>query len=603
MNLRSLFFSGVSLGLSGLHWSAGATETVTATVVTTEAGVGIANNSAVGRTTTGTVATGLAKIESVNEASGAWSAPESKDALDLSKWTLEEKAGQVLMVGFRSFDQVKKLRPGGVVLFSWNMPSVDATRELTRALRAHSTDLKAPLFIATDHEGGTVLRLRKGLTAFPDAAAVGATGDIETAFRVGKAMGHELAALGINMNLAPVLDLGNARSFLENRVWGEAGGPVGTLAMAYVRGLESSRVLAVAKHFPGHGGATGDSHFTLPQVTKTFQALWEEDLEPFRHAVKAGVQAVMTAHVEVPAIDKGPASLSPKFVTTLLREQFGFKGLVLTDDLEMGGVTPLSGTPVEELALRALKAGTDMVMVVWSEKAQEKIRDRVVRAVREGEVTEAWLDERIRRIDRIRKFFAVPPSEEWENPDWRENLRRPEFLALSAGIPQRALRWVAGPRAALSAGFAQAWDKPWVAMLPEASARVWKRIRPQDEIVVYKRRADVEAVQSLERRLKAALSGEKPLVVVTPPRASSSEAVFDLFKKNLGHQGVRGRNSALVLWAHQGSTPVVFKRAPDEVKIGVVSLHSASLASLMVLAETLRGPSALTRVPASRGWN
>jgi len=527
------------------------------------------------------------------------------EPLDLSSWTLEEKAGQVLMVGFRSFEQVKAVRPGGVVLFSWNMPSVDATRDLTKAIREYaSTSMKAPVFIATDHEGGTVLRLRKGLTAFPDAAAVGATGDVETAFRVGKAMGHELASLGINMNLAPVLDLGNARSFLENRVWGDVGGPVGTLTTAYMRGLESSRVLAVAKHFPGHGGSTGDSHFTLPQVNKSFSALWNEDLEPFRRAVKEGVQAVMTAHVEVPAIDRGPASLSSKFVTTLLREQFGFKGLVLTDDLEMGGFTPVSGTPVEELALRALKAGTDIVLVVWSEKTQVKIRDRVVKAVRDGEVSEAWLDEKIRRIDGIRRTFASPAAEEWDNPYWRENLRRSESISLAESIPRRALHWIAGRSDQLLEGFAQSWADSWMVMVPEgASARLWKRLRPQDEILVHRRRADGALVQQITKKLKRTLASKRPLVVVTGPRASSSEDVFKVFRTQLGRRGLQAEDSSLVLWVHQGSKPVEFRLPPEKVKIGLVGLHSASLASLIALTETLRGPAASVRIPASRGWN
>jgi beta-N-acetylhexosaminidase len=529
----------------------------------------------------------------------------SATELDLSGWTLEEKAGQLLMVGFRSFDQVKAIQPGGVVLFSWNMKSVDETRELTRSLREYSaTSMKSPLFVATDHEGGKVLRLRKGLTAFPDAAAVGATGDVETAFRVGKTMGQELASLGINMNLAPVLDLGNARSFLENRVWGESGGPVGTLTTAYMRGLESARVLAVAKHFPGHGGSAGDSHFTLPRVTKSFQSFWNEDLEPFRKAVKEGVQAVMTAHVEVPAIDAGPASLSSKFVTTLLREQFGFQGLVLTDDLEMGGVTPVSGTPVEDLALRSLKAGTDLVLVVWSEKSQRKVRDRIVRAVREGELTEAWLDEKVRRISHIRQGYSTPYGEGWENPFWKENLRRPESITLADSIPERALQWIAGRSDQLSSGFSQAWDSSWMVMVPEGPAvRLWRKLRPADEILSHHRRSDSAAVARLERKLREAIAKRRPVIVVTGPRASSSEDAFRVFRKHLGREGMRSDGTSLVLWVHQGSRPVDFKLAPEDVKIGLVGLHSTSLASLMALTETLRGPAPSSRVPAGRGWN
>ena len=147
-----------------------------------------------------------------------------RDAKLLAKiktWSLEERAGQLLMVGFRSFEQIKKVRPGGVVLFSWSLQDIDQTRKLISTVKSYaSKNLKSPLFVAIDHEGGKVLRLRKGMTFFPDAAAVGAIRDPEMAFKFGEAMGLELASLGIHMNFAPVLDLGNARSFLENRVWG-----------------------------------------------------------------------------------------------------------------------------------------------------------------------------------------------------------------------------------------------------------------------------------------------------------------------------------------------------------------------------------------------
>ena len=192
---------------------------------------------------------------------------------EIKNWTLDEKIGQLFLIGFRSFDQLEKVKPGGVVLFSWSLKDVEGAKELISKINSRNSELnKAPLFVATDHEGGRVVRLRKGLTNFPDALALGATEKKEIAFRVGKIMGLELSSLGFNMNLAPVLDLGNGKSFLENRIWGSDPVKVSEMTTGFIDGLHSSRILAVAKHFPGHGGTSVDSHFDLPVIEKS----WEE---------------------------------------------------------------------------------------------------------------------------------------------------------------------------------------------------------------------------------------------------------------------------------------------------------------------------------------
>ena len=516
--------------------------------------------------------------------------PSSLFAYDLKNWSLEEKAGQLLLVGFRSLDQVEKNHPGGVVLFSWNMKGVESSKQLTTSLKhLASEQLKAPLFIATDHEGGKVLRLRQGLTNYPDAAAVGALKDTYTAFQVGKSMGLELSALGINMNLAPVLDLGNARSFLENRIWSENPHSVGELTSAFIQGLEAARIFPVAKHFPGHGGSIHDSHFALPRIEKSFDRVWKEDLEPFREVIKENVPGIMTAHVEIPAIDSGPASLSKKFIGGILRDKMAFKGLVITDDLEMGGVVARDGTPVEDLAMKALNAGTDMILVVWSQTTQEKIIHRVVQAVKNHEVSMDWLDSKVNRILNLKTNYFTPQGNDEENPYWRNNLRRTDSLNLAKRISQGAIRWQAGDSDEILKQLREKWSDSWTVILPGSIAsKKWADFRSQDKIFVAQRRPDAKANLELQNLLRKARVGANPVVVMTGPRASSSEETFGIVRKELAKVAESKDATKAVLWIHQGFRPVELGRNPASLRVGLLSLYSSSRLSLDALMAYLK---------------
>ena len=510
---------------------------------------------------------------------------------DLSEWSIDEKIGQLLMVGYRSLDQIKRFKPGGIVLFSWSMKTVDQTRQLTDSLRILSkSHMKAPPFIATDHEGGKVLRLRKGLTAFPDAAAVGAIKDPGIARQVGAAMGLELSSLGFNMNLAPVLDLGNARSFLENRVWGDSPADVASGTSAFIQGLKDSHVLAVVKHFPGHGNSFEDSHFTLSQVQKSWERVWDEDLYPFRVAVSNGIRGIMTAHVEVPAIAKGPASLSPELLTGILREKMGFQGIVISDDLEMGALTKNLNKPVEDLALQALMAGTDLVLVVWSETTQQKIFDRVKRALSDGELSESWLDERVRRILAVKRDFTTPKIS--SDSSWKDNLMKPEHLALAARISTEAVSWLAGSDDILK-NFRRARGDVWRVVVPsERFANLWREYRPADRISVLPRRADDSVVSLINKAISVSIQNGAPLVVVTGARASASEEGFAAVRNTLALSLKNGIIKAPILWAHQGGVPVEFKWDPKSLKIGIVALHSSSRVSFKALTHFIGAPAA-----------
>ena len=439
--------------------------------------------------------------------------------------------------------------------------------------------------MATDHEGGRVLRLRRGLTHFPDAAALGATGNEFLAYQTGKSMGYELRAIGINMNLAPVQEIGNSKSFLENRIWGEDGKRVGEMTTSYIRGLHSVGVLAVAKHFPGHSYSSEDSHFSLPQVNKTLSQLWLEDLQSFRIGIDRGLQAIMSAHVEVPMVDRGPASLSHRFLTDILRGQLGFKGLIITDDLEMEGAKGKSGLRAEDLAIKALKAGTDQIMVVWSTDVQTGIRNRILDAIHSGEIAEKEIDEKVGRILRLKTEFA---TDRQENPFWKENLNRPEATRLVETIIKDSQVWLAGDPKNVLKGFHGHWEERWLVVVPDSAAKMsWLEFRPQDEVVVGDRRIAAEKIKALKNRLEDSLLKSQPVLVVTGARASGSESLFKELQGVLGRVASKG-SLGPVLWVHQGLRPVHFLKNPDQLKVGILSFPISSHSSWSVIRDTFK---------------
>jgi beta-N-acetylhexosaminidase len=242
------------------------------------------------------------------------------------KLSLEEKIGQLLFVGVRDETQLKEIKAGGVALFSWNIRNAESARKVIQKIKKiYFEHQLTPTFLGVDHEGGRVIRMRSGVTPIPDPLAIGSTLNTEYAEEIGRLAGKELKNLGFNTNFAPVLDLGNARSFLQNRVWGSDPKIVSQMTLAFIKGLDEMNVLSVAKHFPGHGSSIVDAHLGRPLVKKSWEELWHWDLWPFRKAIEANVPAMMTAHAEIPVLTKGPASVSKKILTQLLRQHLGYK--------------------------------------------------------------------------------------------------------------------------------------------------------------------------------------------------------------------------------------------------------------------------------------
>jgi beta-N-acetylhexosaminidase len=273
--------------------------------------------------------------------------------------------GQHLFIGFagRELDEFARrllntIQPGGVVLFTRNVGSAGELRRLGRALR---TELAFRPLVAMDMENGRVNRLRDIVGELPTIEELKREGTPEKAEDFGRTLGRWLHQFCVDIDFAPVLDLelfgDKTDNALRDRCWGKTADEVVTWAGAFIEGLEREGVAACPKHFPGLGGATLDSHEKLPVITRSREQLLRDDLQPYFYFLRR-LTTVMVGHGQYPAFDKKPASLSHAVITNLLRQQLGFDGLVLTDDLEMGAISSF-----EDAVVEAVNAGADMVLV------------------------------------------------------------------------------------------------------------------------------------------------------------------------------------------------------------------------------------------------
>jgi len=295
---------------------------------------------------------------------------------------IAQHLGQIFMVGIPGLELdeasrqfIDHYRINNFILFKRNVQSPEQLGVLTTELAdcCRKSGIGLPL-ISIDQEGGTVARLPKPFTQFPDARALAESADPERALRAyATTCARELRGVGINMNLAPVLDVCPAGQgfFMERRAFGADPATVARLGSLVVEELQRGGVAACAKHFPGLGGAHLDPHRELPRVERSFKEISEEDLVPFRHAVAAGVAAVMTSHTIYPALDpECPATLSARILTDLLRDDLAYSGVIVTDDLEMGAIE--NETTVRRASFDSFVAGADMLLICHD---QAKVRD------------------------------------------------------------------------------------------------------------------------------------------------------------------------------------------------------------------------------------
>jgi beta-N-acetylhexosaminidase len=335
--------------------------------------------------------------------------------------SLEQKVGQVMLVGFDDTtltpelrDDLTRLHIGGVIFYERNIQSPSQVAQFIADLQqVAKQNGDAALFVTIDQEGGVVARLKedKGFTEFPGAMAVAATGDVENARRIARALSAELLALGFNMDLAPVLDVNNnpANPIINTRSFGSDPTRVAAFGVAFVEAMQGAGVIAIGKHFPGHGDTGIDSHVSLPTVPHDRARLDTVEFVPFQAAMKANIAGIMSAHVTFPAIDATPglaATLSPKVMTDLVRGEMKYDGLVMTDELGMGALAT-SGYPAPKAAATALKAGADILLFNRGYDIHRQAHQEIMAAVRRGEISQARLDEAVRRILAAKEKFEI----------------------------------------------------------------------------------------------------------------------------------------------------------------------------------------------------
>ncbi|MGI8909689.1 MAG: glycoside hydrolase family 3 N-terminal domain-containing protein [Rubrobacteraceae bacterium] len=328
------------------------------------------------------------------------------------RMSLREMVGQmfVVSVGGTGTDQyieemVRNRNVGGVILFEYNMESEAQTRKFVSSLQELSleTEPAVPLFVAVDQEGGDVAHA-PWVAPQPAAAEIGARGDVREARAVSEKMGRQLRRAGVNMDLAPVVDTGFGAA-IGSRSFGEDPELVAKMGAASVEGFERAGLVSAAKHFPNHGPATTDSHEGLPIVRHDMATVRFRDLPPFEAAIEAGVPMVMMGHLVYPAIDpERPASLSPE-AYRLLREDLDFDGVAVTDDVAMAGATG-GGTPARA-AVRAVKAGADLLIVSSPQPQQAAAYDAVLAAVEDGEIPRSRIRASVERVMEVKEKYPL----------------------------------------------------------------------------------------------------------------------------------------------------------------------------------------------------
>lgn len=317
-----------------------------------------------------------------------------------------EKLGQMVMIGIQgtkvdddSLYMLNQYHMGGVILFDRNMESPEQVKQLTSDLQAQSNE-KVPLFIGIDEEGGDVVRMAEKLTPPPSQKEIGATGDIEQAKTWAIKTAKSLKEMGINVNFAPVADVGSN----DKRSYSTDTNTVIDFVRAATKGYQQENIIYSLKHFPGIGKGKVDSHIDSSSIDVVKEVLMTEDILPFKTIIdenEPNDYFILVSHLKYPALDEEyPASLSSKIMTDLLRNKLGYKGIIITDDMEMGAVA--NHNDFRSIGVKAIKAGADIVLVCHEYQHQQEVYLGLLDAVNSGEISRERIDESVKRIIKVK---------------------------------------------------------------------------------------------------------------------------------------------------------------------------------------------------------
>lgn len=350
-------------------------------------------------------------------------------SLQLKSMTLEQKVGQLICArGLQFADSIEKMLErgwlGAIGAIAIRKTAAGDPREMVRLMQEYQTLSPYPVFYFTDAGQGLYDALGVG-TSFPSQMAIGATGDADLAYRTGRAIAKEARQLHFTMLGSPVLDVNSNRDnpIIGTRAFGEEAAAVARLGIAYMKGIQDEKVVALGKHFPGHGDTEMDSHAGLPTVARTCEQLHELELVTFRQAIEAGMLGMMTAHIHYPHLqpskERGvPATFSRAIISDLLQDQLGFAGMIVSDSLTMRAIK--NNYTIQEAAVRAVQAGHHMILQDYESDPLETHR-ALMEAVRAGEISEEDVERKVLRLLQMKVWSQLPQLgavSEWSSFEW-----------------------------------------------------------------------------------------------------------------------------------------------------------------------------------------
>ncbi|MDR7857268.1 beta-N-acetylhexosaminidase [Tissierella sp.] len=336
----------------------------------------------------------------------------------IKSMSIEEKIGQLIVVGFdgssineEAIEFIEDLKVGGFILFSRNIIDENSVLGLLNNLKEANSNNDIPLLLSIDEEGGMVSRLPKSFVKLPDAMTVGNKNDEEISYGFGKMLGDRVKALGFNTNFAPVLDINSNPNnpVIGNRAFGTEVNQVVSSGIQVMKGIRESGVIPAVKHFPGHGDTNIDSHINLPIVRKDMDELKFFELLPFISAIEEDVEMIMVAHILYPEIDKDyPATMSFEVIQRTLRDELGYDGVIVSDDMTMGAI--VKNYTLEDGVLQFIKSGGDIALICHGKDNPRKAVEKIADAVNSGELSEEDIDKKVYRILKLKDKFNLEDS-------------------------------------------------------------------------------------------------------------------------------------------------------------------------------------------------
>lgn len=333
----------------------------------------------------------------------------------IKEMSIEEKIGQMITVGIEGYtldENARKLieehHVGGIIIFGKNVESPNQLLNLINSLKEANSKNRTPLFISVDEEGGRVSRMPKDIKKFPTNKRIGQMNNKALSYKIGTILAEELNMFGFNMNFAPVLDINSnpKNPVIGDRAFGADLEIVRDLGIETMKGIQSGGIISVIKHFPGHGDTSVDSHIGLPTVEHDIERLNSLELVPFRDAIKDGADTVMVAHILLSKIDPDyPSSLSKTIITDILREQLGFNGVVISDDMTMGAI--VENYELGNAAIKSINAGSDIVLVAHGFDNSLAVINSIKEAVTNEIISEERLNESVYRILSLKQKYNI----------------------------------------------------------------------------------------------------------------------------------------------------------------------------------------------------